>query len=308
MITYIQEFPQLSSTSNENTIFQGQLNRLPIHFNFQLEGVVSRIIRSPLFWAATLTLFTAVTLPTATILSPGLALLPTCSMIGLAILGIVEKKKLWFEVSLLTMRIQSTFSCFLHRYIVPCVQERKWYNEIDITQQESQGRIILGALPLATMNHHMEILALAGSPETLAVLSVLESFENNQASLIGNPVRPCDWQDMAVMDFTNQRLQINTPDLTSPSLEDINESVCFIYENVNLSKRTVYVHCKGGRGRSATIVAAYLMRHSLTREKQEDSKMFVERAVKMVKKNRPQVSLTASQIQQLVKWDAQILR
>jgi len=54
------------------------------------------------------------------------------------------------------------------------------------------------------------------------------------------------------------QLHIPTVDFTSPSLEDVRAGVDFIENHYNQG-HAVYVHCKAGRGRSATIALCWLM-------------------------------------------------
>lgn len=67
------------------------------------------------------------------------------------------------------------------------------------------------------------------------------------------PTRP-EWKSMGV-DF----LQLNTPDiLHAPSQEKLRQGVDFI-KQFEGSGNSVYIHCKAGRTRSATLVGCYLM-------------------------------------------------
>ena len=60
-----------------------------------------------------------------------------------------------------------------------------------------------------------------------------------------------------------EQLKLPTPDfVASPSQEFINQGVSFILKH-RQQQHSVYVHCKAGRTRSATIVACYLMKVSL---------------------------------------------
>jgi len=50
-----------------------------------------------------------------------------------------------------------------------------------------------------------------------------------------------------------------TVDFTHPSLEDVRQAVDFMIQQIDQGKK-VYVHCKAGRARSATVVICYLMK------------------------------------------------
>ena len=55
-------------------------------------------------------------------------------------------------------------------------------------------------------------------------------------------------------------LRIEVLDVLVPGPEDIDRGVSFIHDHVQ-DGDVVLVHCAKGRGRSATLTAAYLMRH-----------------------------------------------
>jgi len=62
-----------------------------------------------------------------------------------------------------------------------------------------------------------------------------------------------------------EELYLPIPDFTAPSLDEVREGVAFI-QRQTAAGRKVYVHCKAGRGRSATIVLCYLVAKGLTPE------------------------------------------
>ena len=69
-----------------------------------------------------------------------------------------------------------------------------------------------------------------------------------------------EWSEAGV-----EQLHIPTPDLVAaPSLPSLKEAVKFIHCHGNKGG-SVYVHCKAGRTRSATVVACYLMNVSENR-------------------------------------------
>lgn len=58
-------------------------------------------------------------------------------------------------------------------------------------------------------------------------------------------------------------------------------------------RRTVYVHCRNGHGRSPTLVAAYLMKYK---------NMTLEEAEKLIKEKRPEIHIEESQKEALIKF------
>jgi len=117
------------------------------------------------------------------------------------------------------------------------VSARNWYDRIDDT-------VILGALPFRTITRE-----LMDNEKVGGVVSMNEDYElwfwvNNHK----------DWEGLGV-----SFLQLSTTDIfESPSQEKLRTGVNFIkrFENTG---RSVYVHCKAGRTRSATLVGCYLM-------------------------------------------------
>ncbi len=55
-----------------------------------------------------------------------------------------------------------------------------------------------------------------------------------------------------------EQLRLPTVDFQPPSLEDCRRGVAFMQRHISQGEG-VYVHCKAGRGRSATIVVCWLM-------------------------------------------------
>ena len=89
--------------------------------------------------------------------------------------------------------------------------------------------------------------------------------------------------------------QLKVLDVTVPSEEMIEAGVEFVRQQVE-DGRTVLIHCAKGRGRSATILAAYLMRYE---------GMSVEEANQTMKGVRPLTKLEGRHYRQLTRWQVQ---
>ena len=115
---------------------------------------------------------------------------------------------------------------------------RHWWDPID-------DQVILGARPFPR-----DVARLA----QLGVTAVVNTCEEYQG-----PTRQYELNNI-------EQLWIPTIDFTSPSFESICQGVRFIQQQA-AGGGTVYVHCKAGRGRSATIALCWLMAaHGMTVE------------------------------------------
>lgn len=57
-----------------------------------------------------------------------------------------------------------------------------------------------------------------------------------------------------------EQLRIPTTDFTHPRLKDIEQAVEFVQKHVEAGEK-VYIHCKAGRARSATVAICWLMKY-----------------------------------------------
>jgi len=116
-----------------------------------------------------------------------------------------------------------------------------WWNRID-------DHIILGGIPLHN-SEHLEALKNEG---ITAVLSLVEDFEM-KSSIYFHPVTKEDWEKNGV-----KFLQVQVADRCGLYPSDIAKCMDFIMDNLN-NNRKMYIHCKAGKGRSASVVMCYLL-------------------------------------------------
>ncbi|CAI5441861.1 unnamed protein product [Caenorhabditis angaria] len=122
------------------------------------------------------------------------------------------------------------------------VQPKKWawYNRVDDT-------LILGAMPFQSMKNELINVENVGG-----IVCCTEEFELKAA-----------YQSMQEEDWKKEGVEFHAipmHDFTGTAgRPQIHEAVQFI-ENVAAKGKTVYVHCKAGRTRSATVATCYLMK------------------------------------------------
>lgn len=108
--------------------------------------------------------------------------------------------------------------------------QRRWWDRVD-------GSVILGALPF---RQDVPALYEAG---VRAVVNTCEEY--------AGPVE--EYSRLGI-----EQMRMPTTDFTPPRLADVRRAVAFIASKADRGE-TVYVHCKAGRARSATVVACWLM-------------------------------------------------
>ncbi|XP_043667191.1 phosphatidylglycerophosphatase and protein-tyrosine phosphatase 1 [Vespula pensylvanica] len=144
------------------------------------------------------------------------------------------------------------YPTLLYNILMEKITSRNWYDRIDET-------VILGALPFRSMTKQ-----LVEKENMKAVVSMNEDYE---LALLSNSEK--DWKKYNV-----EFLQLSTTDIFEvPCQKKLKMGVDFInkfrctdrtLKNDNHNDDTketpsVYVHCKAGRTRSATLVGCYLM-------------------------------------------------
>lgn len=210
--------------------------------------------------------FTAITIGLSFVATPLIPMVFWVIIVASTVLEcVVLRKELLFETTILYT---------IHRY----QGDLSWWNTI------LDDRLVLGALPLE--NH------LAGLKEEKisSVLSMVENFELQPG--VVHPIDPACWSNEGI-----NWLQVSTPDFRTLSQETIERGVEFVKAQIDAGKK-VYVHCKAGVGRSATIVTAYLLKYG----KKPDGNPFsdFDEVYAYIQDKRPQVKLN-NRLQKAIK-------
>ena len=154
-----------------------------------------------------------------------------------------------------------------YNVILEKVTGRAWWNRMD-------EKVVLGALPFR--GEHAQKLI---SEERIgAVVSMNEDYELRYFSN-----QTAEWNELGV-----EFLQLATTDIfEAPSADKLKRGVDFINKiTQEKPESSIYVHCKAGRTRSATLVGCYLM---------DKYNMTPEQAVDYMKERRPHILLGPKQ-------------
>lgn len=130
---------------------------------------------------------------------------------------------------------------------------RNWWDSIEGTD------IILGAMPFSRDVERLHALGVRGVVNTCEEYTgPLQQYEQFQISQFRMP----------------------TIDFTHPKLEDVEDAVEFMEQQFSAGHK-VYVHCKAGRARSATVVVCWLIKYR---------QMTADAAQQLLLKCRPHVN------------------
>jgi atypical dual specificity phosphatase len=120
------------------------------------------------------------------------------------------------------------WNCLLGRVL----KVRNWWDHIE-------PHVIVGARPFA------RDVAAMHEAGVRAVVNTCEEY--------AGPTEQYEHYDI-------EQLWIPTTDFTHPRLEDVEKAVEFVQQHVKQDE-TVYIHCKAGRARSATVALCWLMKY-----------------------------------------------
>jgi len=120
---------------------------------------------------------------------------------------------------------------FLWNYsLARILRRRHWWDQVD-------EHVVLGAMPLRRDVQRLEKIGVRG------VINMCREYPG--------PIH--QYQEFGI-----EQLWLPTVDFNPPSLEDVHRGVAFL-DRMTGQGKTVYVHCKAGRARSATIVLCWLV-------------------------------------------------
>jgi len=120
------------------------------------------------------------------------------------------------------------WNCLLGRVL----KVRNWWDHVD-------SHVIVGAYPFAR-----DVQAMSDE----GVRAVVNTCEEYQGPI-------ARYADLGI-----EQLRIPTTDFTHPSLNDLQRAVEFVQAHVE-RQQTVYIHCKAGRARSATVAICWLLKY-----------------------------------------------
>lgn len=158
---------------------------------------------------------------------------------------------------------------------------QSWYDEI------IPGKLTLSAMPFVEHVHEFYQKGVG------FVLTTLEPYEWNQPNCFGIPAKFSDWNKVGI-----QHEIIDTPDFKPLSIENILAGVEHLRHAIQENNLHAVVHCKAGRGRSATIVVCYLLKYGEFHGIPKFNNIYD--AINYVTARRPVISLNAKQRQAIV--------
>ena len=147
----------------------------------------------------------------------------------------------------------------------------EWWDKIE------PYNIYLGSLPLKNKGHLEKIIDLG----VTQIFSLIEDFELKDG-WFNVPVKAEDWEKNGI-----GVERVSATDFDPLTKTQIERSIDHLQKMLE-EGHIVYVHCKAGRGRSATALIAYLM---------AKEGFSFDDALALVKKQRPQINLNAGQRQ-----------
>jgi atypical dual specificity phosphatase len=163
----------------------------------------------------------------------------TLCLMGLVMWHHKLPTRILYEMSVSDLIIRDYLTRLFPRWV-----HQRWWHQIT-------ENLYLGGVPLASRGHLQSILNL----NVNAVLAILEEQESTLETFFSQPVLPSDWRENQVA-----YERIACADMHALTPENLNQAVEQLHNWIQAGK-TVYLHCKAGRGRSAMVVIGYFIRY-----------------------------------------------
>ena len=145
---------------------------------------------------------------------------------------------------------------------------RNWWDRVD-------PHVIVGAYPFARDVAGLRAEGVRG------VVNTCEEYAGPQTEYAQHDI---------------EQLRIPTTDFTHPKLADVEQAVEFVQQHV-ANGDTVYIHCKAGRARSATVALCWLMKYrGMTMEEGQKALLNARAHVNSRLTQRPVVQQFAQQV------------
>lgn len=153
-----------------------------------------------------------------------------------------------------------------------------------------EGELYLGILPFRSPIY--DSLEFMRTHNITTVMSITEVFENNSGTF-QVPIKPNEYESNNIAHF-----QMPAHDFKTLPMDDLEKAIEYLDHKLK-NKGKIYVHCKAGRGRSAEVVIAYLIKYHC---------MSVKNAFDLVQKQRVQVSLSKERLETLNKLELKYVK
>jgi protein-tyrosine phosphatase len=202
-----------------------------------------------------------------------------------------------------SLRRQLYFSVSLHYQMAAGYDH--WNIILGDSPEDNLGLLILGALPITKPavipnsslpyggNHDEILIQLCASKNKplKKIISAIQDFEQAGSYTLVYPVQSSEWMARNI-DQKQVRIPDDTFNLPKEELESIVDEI----HQIRLQGQSCYVHCKAGRGRSWTIIMAYLLKYS--------EQNTTDLAQAYIKSKRDQVNPSLQQINYIKSFEA----
>lgn len=211
----------------------------------------------------------------------------------------------FFAVSILILHFEKTFPLILVLSVIPIALGLMWYKFIAFEgllthhslfnsfgffdwYSKVDDNLYLGAIVI----DNAIFTKLCKGVGVNAVVSVVETFELETPTVVGRTITAKDWKAMGV-----DQVQLSCIDFQPPPFSILDRGADYINNRI-INNDTVYVHCKSGRGRSASVVMAYFMKYKRMSAKDAHMRLKACRSVVFESNSR--------QMQNMLKYEEQL--